>query len=201
MLEYLWLHLVRVLQLEASVDVLLCLRARKCVLVPRPGPAGHPVHHVPVEHLGGAAGGVGGAVQNQLEATIDGFSPLGAPAVVQRHRSGAPAGVPNRVVDCHVGAKLGAVLNVRGLPPRAVSSTHVVVVAAQDYRSRKRSVANGLVESKGNLDAGFGVGVEDACLRTDDHFVLVRLPDPVHVVFQLRHRFRRVSRHHILHVV
>jgi len=91
--------------------------------------------------------------------TVDGFSPPGAPAVVQRHRGGAPAGVPNRVVDCHVGAKLGAVLNVRGLPPRAVRSAHVVVVAAQDYRSSKRAVANGLVESKGNLDAGFGVGV------------------------------------------
>ena len=60
-----------------------------------------------------------------------------------------------------------------------------MVVAAQYDRGADFAAGDGLVHGQRDFRAAFGVGIEDACLRTHDEFVFASLAYPEDVVVQL----------------
>ncbi len=72
------------------------------------------------------------------------------------------------------------------------------MIASEDDGSLQLAALDGFVEGQRNLCTALTVGIEDACLRPDDEFVLAGLFDPVDVVGHLTLYVGRRTRHDFL---
>ena len=90
----------------------------------------------------------------------------------------------------HVGAEGRAVHNITRLTERAVRPAHVMVVAANHDGRTKAPRLHRRVHRHSDRAPPLGVGVEDAGLRADDHFVLPGGTNPGQVVVDLGLHFR-----------
>ena len=132
--------------------------------IARPGTTSHTIVDIPEQHafktdVGGLA-----TVEDHTEATVHDFTPTDTTAVVEGNPGGATESIANAVLDSHISAVGGSILNVGGLTERGVGARDVMVITRNHNRSGQFTASDSVVEGTGDGGTGVTISVENTSL-------------------------------------
>lgn len=153
--------------------------------IARPGTTSHTIVDIPEQHafktdVSGLA-----TVEDHTEATVHDFTPTDTTAVVEGNPGGATESIANAVLDSHISAVGGSILNVGGLTERGVGARDVMVITRNHNRSGQFTASDSVVEGTGDGGTGVTISVENTSLRAHNELVGAGLLDPLKVIGQL----------------